>query len=746
MITILASNREFLDATDYLVEIFPGEGNITATGTAYLYFQSANRVGLNLQQVNPLEITYNPGDRIQITWEGTAIKSGEEVFYLVVSIANTNDPEDAVLLSAIAMREADGVTPKALPVVFDITEDSHLNLNRLYPDSASFPSGNDLIDGAIATINGETGNYLYDSTLATGDVTATGKPGHWTRTHLPIFTFVDHIRNAGGTDVQLFELVQGEYLGVPQRQYGFDSLPIRVWILNDDPEQSGSVIRAGKNFTLSALIDGRSGETSKLADTISFTVVGQARKATGILYTDIEGANFTSNWNPGTGQLIEVRQDILPGYALVVDIWFNQQSDRLIDRGTVRAGENIVIEDIYDIGEIGIRSDLWDLTGDAVIQGLRLVPAEVLTGIGVIKGFRIKLYTNKAIAGQLADTADQIVAMSASRGGDVTVYQDENDLDATEAILGTIGTIASFYNPSDPSNSVTLSADSALNLTVSLPVTGGQRALIRADYPEEDIRSLAVHWHNPKIRVYLIRDQIIYSRNELIDSASTSSQVITIDNLDDYSQVLQVPLQSDPYQGMFGYGILSMIDGGSGSLPAGEYTAIVAYEDTQPNTHTTSISHQSGIPTVSLTDTQTDYWKNTKLSVTEARALRASDLQEGFIFGVNVNKRYVPYVYDPTITASDNGASVIKPTYLSSSPGALIPLPTLGHRIVNSDGLLPPRHQIRIVGDGAIVTDSAANNETVILISAIAVDPPTVSPNLIWHDGNLLKWHDGSLL
>lgn len=746
MRAVFGSTRDFLDTSDYLVQIFSGQGNLTQAGTRYFWFQLANRGGLSLAQVNDLQINYNPGDRIEVTWQPTAIRSGEDVFYLVVSVSETNNREDAVLLSAIAVREADQQTFKPLPIVLNITEDAHLGLNKIYADQASLPSGNDLIDGVIATIDGNT-NYLYDASLLEGDIQAVGASGYWIETHLPILTYQDNTKNQGGTDYRLFNFNIGDYLTTPPRVANNDSIPIRFWLLNDQPEDEGSQINPGTSFDLEVLIGDRAGEENKLADAISYRIVGLARKLTGVLYTDVAGANFSANWNRGLGQLITNEAAILPGYALVVDIWFNTQSDRLLARGDIKASEILRINDIYSVGEVGTRSDLWEVAGDSKTQGLLIVPNLVTAGFGIAKGFSKRNYTSKALAGYTNELADQVVAFDAANGGRITVYPSAADLSATEAILGTISTLGGVYAPSDPSNSVTLTATGSLSLVLGLPVIANQRALIRSNYPEEALRNQPAHWHNPKLQLFLIVDSIIYARNDLIDTVSSASQTINIDSLDDFSQILQVPTQSDQSFGMFGYGQLLLSSGGTGTLPAGEYTAIAAYQDPSPNPYINKIDQSEAVGAmqqIDLSPPPTNFLRSSNVTVTEARALDPQDLQDGYIYGIIVNNISTPFIYKDTAIATDNGESVIKPTALGNTPGAFIPWAT-NNRFINSSGIMAPRAYIQ-EGQGVTFEDSAAANAITVNFDAAAASTQVIEDSLVWGDGDFLKLPDGTII
>lgn len=749
MISQLASFREFLNPTDYLVEVLPGGGDLSAS-SINLYFQSSNRCGLNLPG-EAITVSFNDGDGIRITWQNTAMLSGEEVFYLVISGETTGDPQDAVILSSLQTRSADGNIIVNLPTSIVLNKDEHLNTNKLVADSSQLPSGDNLIEGAIALIDGVEQTYLYSAQATLGEFSAVGKTGFWITTYLPYFSFVANTQQGQGCDRPLFDLGADDYLSVSPRQTGTDSAGCRYWIYNDAREDSGTVITAGTKFDLEVLINERSLPASRLAGIINFGIIGQVRKSTGVLYTDIAGANVVVAWNPALSQLITVEQNILPGYALVIEISFTKVADRLLDKGYIKPNESIRIVDLYPIASEGVKSDLWELTGDAVLPGadvLRVVPNKVLAGSALIKGYRIKNYSSQPLVGVESETAGQLVAISGSTGGDVSVYQDAGDMLPTEAVRAVIGTSSGFYTPTEESATLIIDTNGAIVVSVVHPYAGNQQAIIRADYPDTKIALLLGVWHNPKIRVYLLKDSVLYYRRELIESESQVNQTIRIETLDDFEPALLVPSNRDRYFGLYALKISVVPEANGGTLPQGAYSLFAAYEDPSPNSAITSINHTTSdcIPErLEIFDRDLSYWKKTDLTIAEARELKQKDLFDGAVYGIRVSsKSYTPFVFKSDETASDNATSVIKPTFLGSSPGAFIPLPTLGHRFISSNGLLPARHRIRVQGEGVSVADNS--NETVITVAAVPVGQITADTNAIWEDGSLIEWEDGTIL
>jgi len=135
-------------------------GNLSTSGSINLRFQGRNRAGLNLL-TDAIAVAYTSGQRIQITINSGVLESGEDLFKIVISGETTGNATDAVQLAQIDLRatqlfdiDSSGTqgtfysqTYLTFPLTLYLSEDAHLGLSQSVADTASLPTGNDLVHG-----------------------------------------------------------------------------------------------------------------------------------------------------------------------------------------------------------------------------------------------------------------------------------------------------------------------------------------------------------------------------------------------------------------------------------------------------------------------------------------------------------------------------------------------------------------------------------------------------------------------
>ena len=756
----LAAMRDRLSVSSYSISVVSASNysktGFTTSGSIDLYLQAQNRAGFNLQS-DKQTVSYTAGQAILITFNSNAIASGEEIFALVVSGDTTGDFTNAVQLACVNTREFDQVTSKSLPLEILLHHDTHLAIDTQVATSDDLPSGEALITGAVYSVVEDAEVYIYNPDAPDGVYPALDNPGYWLIQPFARNTYIEDTFNLGANNTPL-DAIEVHLGGLPKLS-GAASTPIRYWVSNDFPEDSGTVIVRGTRYQFEFIVDGLLNRDTMrsynllFGGLIGYKFLGLVRLATGVLYTDVGGADSNYIWNPGLDLVWTLQSDVPPGYAAAVDIWFTAQSDRLLTSGMIRAGQDIRLNDIYSISSQAERSDLWHLTGDCALniaQRCRVVPTQVLPGKMLIKGYRVPIDYPSQIVELEPDTANQIIAISAARNGDVTVRNDGSTLDSTEAQRALVSTLAGYCTPSSFSDSLTLATGERLTLEITLPLTTNNQAIIRTDYPDVRIAGIEGIWNNPQVRLFLIKDGVIYYQKTLVESGNASTLTLSISTLDDFEEIPLIPQPTDPYFGLYGYGNLAIASATdtSSTLSAGEYQYAIAWVYPSPNYEITAIDHDELNGSLKEIDeifqSNVKYWNEPIATVAEARAFTGEDLKPGKVWLINNTQRYIPYVYDPQVTGVDNGISIIKPTVLSNTSGALVPVKSLGHRIVGSNGLLPARHNIRF--QGATVADDPANNTTAVIIPDPQPPITETATLLTWGDGSIMSFNEDFLL
>ncbi len=608
MIPTYASFRQKLPASAFTLTTIAGTTTVAEIYNVYL--QLENRSGVNLlSDVQSIEL--NPGEGLRVTINSSAIASGEDVFWVVVSLETTGNSQDAARVATWKAKDDNQITPRNLPATIDLTTDEHFAVTRVAATFNDLPATG-FLDGAIAFVV-DTGNYYrYDSeAYSDGDNyisygTIVEGANNWIRYFSTNLSFIADTRDTGGSDRRLADVTSS--LNIPAKATDADSTPLKIW-LNNGYENDGNSPIINGNFSLRIAIDGISGYENNFADKIKYYLRGYVDRSAGELNTAIAEVNQEKLWNPINGT-IKLSEDLPRNQAAVYDLILSFNQDDLA--GVLPSNNPLIAIDVVSVGNNqGIASEVTSLIGDLVFSDrdqLLIVPGELrLAGLASIKlasgekGYFINATTEQPIAGLLPDTSDQIAAMAGSLNGLITIRQQGDSLEHGEVVRAIISTESGISNLSVASEAIALN-NAGITVTVSHPIDNDDMATIRSSYPDSLLAGLTKGSFTPtQGYLFLALNGIIY-QSELISVTAISSQDIQVSNLDNFTLLATLPVQSDPAFSLFEPTAIAISANITGTI-SGNVTAYFAYYYDQNNTKATKIRHDltGVIPTSTLT-------------------------------------------------------------------------------------------------------------------------------------------------
>ena len=416
----------------------------------------------------------------------------------------------------------------------------HVNTSNLEVATASeLPSGSDLINGIVRKVTDEDKIYAYNEEEA----------AFLTHKFSSINTFLTETDLEEGAD-QL--LGAAPIFSVPRKEAGVDSVRVRYWLLNGFSEQDNPVISAGQSFNFIIYVNGESytdseGKTiwfNQVFDgLIKFELVGYYRYLNAAFDNSIDSAGIEQIWSPSSipKSILTLPQDLPAGWAAVVDVWLSFDEITRANRG-IQETDFIGIE--FDRPrKFSAPSPLTNALGNNTIFGTDdralVLPNKIFAGKGVINGRDVSV-EEQVLEGISQDTDNQLVVIN-SLDGSVRVVQPAEEIFNEEIVRASISTSPGRTNPSEVSNSVTLTAGQSLSVTIAHPVIGN-RATVRGDYPDPLIvGSTLAFWDNPEMRLAIAHDGTLYEANYLVSADTISSQTIEISSLDDFVEVGFLP-------------------------------------------------------------------------------------------------------------------------------------------------------------------------------------------------------------
>jgi hypothetical protein len=655
-IALYSSLRPQLDSADWAIAATSG-GNLTGSGTLTFYLQSRSRSGRNLLGAGKT-IAYSAGQKIVVTIDASARKSGEDVFAFVLS-ASSGVATNAKQLAEWRAKSLDRRSDRSLSGTIELTRDEHLVLGGTSANIASLPTNR--IHGMVRQVGAD---YLKWDSEATAGVQQAGT-GYWVTWESPN-TYLASTDSIGGCDRSVSDGNPNIIRPLPYAADGSDSEPVRYWLVNGLDEDGGGDLAIGSLIDLSVAVNGE--PTTIFDSLISIRVLGYARRSTGILTTVPES---NASYLYTAGNFLFALSQVLPrGYALAVEVIFAFDESALADNGRPLIPPDAVITAYpYLKGRSGTFSPFGDFFGDCVSSEggkLRVLPAAAgykrAGGVAQVANyFTPKLGEELFSLGLQADSTGQKVCISGVRGGDCVIR--DNPL-ANEAIRAIVSTAAGEATASALTSPVTLSSGQILSVSIAFP------SAIRADYPDV-IAGAAATFNAPAIRLYIQVGSTIYRKNQPI-SVSGSSLNLTISDTLDTTIVGSLPTNADAGFNLWGYGaISSSASSGAGTLPTGQPIRIaVAYWYPSPNLRLTKISHDplaGCLPELGLTFTEAidlfKYWQPPALTKSALKNLASADRSEGEARLCLQNNRI--YRFTPNLSQADDGE-----TYLASIDNA----------------------------------------------------------------------------
>ena len=731
---------------DWDVRVETG-GNLPA-GTKSFEAQLVNRVGRNL--LSPTKtVTYENGNKIIVVIPASIILPGEDVWKILISGHDTDNNQDAVQLVEIDYRGADGIPITTLPIEIELTESAHIEtVNLTVPTAASLPSGSDLINGQVRTVEDE-GDKLYRYQELTDT---------WVEHYFDSpYTYIGNTKDTGGSDQELGADLIISPLPIEGDSEPITTTPIRYWLVNGEDETEGTTLNG--SFNLRVSVNGATvSDTGKVwgnvfAGLFKFQLIGYYRLLTRAIDTGMETVGVTQSWHP-TYNLLSLPINLPAGYAAVYDLWLEADLPALSSAG-FNDGDTLSIS--FDpLGRVGIPSDLAALTGDVIFgegNRLKVLPNKILAGKGIAGGFFFDIPSSEAgiFNSVPPNTPNQVVIINGATGGTVRTAAAPAALLSSEVIRCTFSTEAGFTNPSEFSDILTLTNASGLSVTINHPVGTSLKATIRADYLDPTIAGNSeADWDNPSFRQYVLKGSTLYEKNTLETSNGSSSQTLEIFNLDDFTQVDFIAdggliLGAD--FGLFKPGKPALAELPGGTLEPNNYQVAVRYEYPAPNYKITRLRHDVEGVIKELPQTFSDLlstykrWSDTILTLAEARSLDNSKRTPLSIWLI-ADLGYAPYILRLDINGSDDGRNIIK---FNSGVGGFIPLKTLGMRFATNTALLDTYSLVRI-STGLIATEDIAGRAINIRLDEGAIAPVEVRSNLIDEQGNILLADNTNLL
>jgi hypothetical protein len=595
MLPTYGSFRNQFDSTLFTAYATSGDTTEVSAGDYNVYLQFENRAGRNLLS-EPNSVSITAGQGIVISILPNAIASGEDVFSIVVSLEKTGDSLDAVRVASWQARESNQLVMRSLPITIDFTTDEHFKLTRTYPTIDLLPDTG-IKNGAIALVTDSGKYYRYDAEAVVVNglfysysALAAGNPlKNWVEYDGSFATYLATTRDAGGCDRRLSSISNA--LKIPPKSGNADSNPLRIWLNNGFESNGDSPIVAGK-YSLEISVDGVPGYENLFADQIKYTLRGYCDRASGILNTNVLEVGFQKTWNPTSG-LIVLPEQLPRGQAAVYDLVLSFSASRMLGKLPSKPVIGIDVIDVFSIQ--GRKSDFAEFLGDIVysdLDKLVIVPGlKRLAGKASFKtGFIIDDPNELMITGVVADTSNQIAALSGALNGFVTVRQQGDTLAYAEVVRALFST-ATGMGKLIAGSALPL-ANQGISVTVNHPYVDPVNApllgRVRPDYPDTSIAgNEKALFTGYKGYLYLKVDSTIY-RSSLLGFATTP-QVINVNNLSSFTIISSLPIQNDPYFSLFEPESVTR-SAIAGSI-TGTVTAYFAYAYETGNTKITHINH-----------------------------------------------------------------------------------------------------------------------------------------------------------
>ena len=647
MLSQYGSFRQQLANADWSLSVMSG-GDLSSNDTIEFFVQSHNRVGLNKLSTGK-QITTGTGSKIRLTINSSAIASGEDTFKFVISARRGLDTPKQI--AEIYVRESNQYTFKQLPISIDFTKPAHVSTNLVQ----ALSSGNDRINGQIRIV--DEVSYRYDSLATTGEFQSS--PGYWVIDSRSGIVNINNTRGQYGAD----QRTSTANLVIPSKlntEGDIRTEPIVFWWSNNLESNLGNFSPAGMGLNLKIYLNGALTNSQNIPYGNLFSNLITVRL---LGYVNVE-----KQWTPTTsGMTLPANLD--PGYAAAYAISVEFSGDLLATM--IATGGTVGIE-LTKESTPGVYEPSTGVLGDSVLEGLHVLPEQMLPGVATLANYRVTYRTPSFFIGLEPDTANQKVVITNSPTGLARVKQ--GDLANGEYLRAIVGTVSGTQGISSFSSVAATTPFQSIALTVNYPVneeTG--LGIIRGDYPDIIAGNNQAIFNVPQLIIYLHDTyEDIYYQLPHVPVITGQSQQITISNTDNATEIDPEDLpSSDSNFGLFGYLSPSIATSSVlGNLPFNLFRVAIAYHYPEDNLALTSISHApsyGALPQVrgSLINSLENnlYWLTPSATVTIAKQISADKLIHGAV--LLIIEKETLYRYDSYSSANDDGELVILPNAIT---------------------------------------------------------------------------------
>ncbi len=593
-----AGLRERFLATDFTVA--PNSGGSTTQATSFYYFvYGIARGGINLG-TSMGQVNVSSGEKLQFTINATARTSGLQPFGFALGVANTNDETQSKLLAVVWVIGSDQETDVNLPLTIELTKDEDFSIDGTVTAIGDLPTN--LVNGAIREVTSESAYYQWDGDGWYGD------PG-WIKVYgnqlylASTTTLRSGVKWKGGCDAPIPTIPPDSYVGQygiihpPWNGDGDISTPIKLWLLNGLNEGNGIVLPVDSQVGLVATVnDSTELGSSVLSGKINLSVNGIIRRLDGSRVTTV---NEDSVWYSGI-PFYSLTSQLDRGYALETEYTCS---------ATVGNGDRVTVY-LRDNGVYGIPSNNIEVGNAIFAEKNKALIVPDLLGVMRLSGDGFIVTDNQTLGhtfitngevgltqGIIVDTAGQKIVISGIQNGAIACRQSEETLLPTEKVRAVISTESGTATASDWSSPVTVGANGRLEVTIALP------SAIRSNYPDILIAGNGDGERViPQMKVFVRLSGVITELSSVVVEYD-NDQVLIIDDLSSGSVVGSLPSNGDTSFNLWGYGIITPVSTGVGSLVAGDYEVAIAWDYPSPNLVITKISHDRDdgcIPTLVL--------------------------------------------------------------------------------------------------------------------------------------------------
>lgn len=438
-------------------------GNLSTSGTLFLYLQSRNDCGFNLPSSSS-QITYSSGDGIEITLPGDCVRDGENVLQYSITANIVDDPSSAVVLVNLDAKQL------ILPHTFSFTEDSHL---LLAASVATLPVGTDRIPGMMRQLS-STGliyRYVRNSTLPPNNTTVLNADlGNWEYHYDGFSSYVGNTsEDSNGADLNILDILDSRQ--ILQKSYSLDGSagPSRsYWIRNTTTETVSQGTRVG--LTVSVNGEPASEDFESLIKVIFDGHVDPSTGTLDLTLSDgvslMEDLGIIKDYQFGRTDLI-LQKPLPPNHAFQITVFPQFNSYEL--QSVPLAGTSISVLGFF-FDEAGSYNDASALIGNIMLPEnpnlRRVYPSSGLSifadeGSGTVGGFFFKDIGSNVVPGLVDSTDNQQIAIN----NNGSVYLNDSSLESNEDLRALVGTVAG-ESITSPFSSLGVSGDSSPEISI----------------------------------------------------------------------------------------------------------------------------------------------------------------------------------------------------------------------------------------------------------------------------------------